>query len=269
MLRIGDFSKIGQVSVKTLRYYDAVDLLNPTDVDPATGYRYYSFDMLPKLNRILALKELGLSLEQIKQLLEDDLSAEQLRGMLRLKQVEIHQQMADEKEKLARVEARLKMIEQENKMPDYDVVIKNVEPTMVASIRDVIPTYPEQGHLWDELESFLAHHQIKPDGPCFTVYYSDPPEVDTQVYEPVRSPIQEDLKVKQQLLPGVDTMASVVHKGPFLTIGEAYSAIIKWIEANGYGIHGPAREVYLRPAVGGSQTDPETVTEIQFPVKIV
>ena len=69
MIRIGEFSRIGQVSVKTLRYYDTVELLKPTEVDPSTGYRYYSFDMLPKLNRILALKELGLSLEQIKQLL--------------------------------------------------------------------------------------------------------------------------------------------------------------------------------------------------------
>jgi DNA-binding transcriptional MerR regulator len=108
MLRIGEFSRIGQVSVKTLRYYDTVGLLKPIVVDPATGYRYYAFEMLPKLNRILALKELGLSLEQIKQLLNDGLSAEQLRGMLKLKQVEIQQQMADEQEKLARVEARQK-----------------------------------------------------------------------------------------------------------------------------------------------------------------
>ena len=94
MLKIGEFSRIGQVSVKTLRYYDTVGLLKPCHVDPTSGYRYYSFEMLPKLNRILALKELGLSLEQINQLLEDDLSAEQLRGMLRLKQVEIQEQMS-------------------------------------------------------------------------------------------------------------------------------------------------------------------------------
>jgi len=267
MLKIGEFSKVGQVSVKTLRYYDTVGLLKPIHVDPTSRYRYYSFEMLPKLNRILALKELGLSLEQIKRLLEVDLSAEQLRGMLRLKQVEIQEQMTIEKEKLARVEARLIMIEQENKMPDYDVLIKRVEPISVASVREVIPTYPEQGPLWDELESFLASHQIKPEGPCFTIYYSDTPDIDTQVCEPVSISIQEDRKVNQQLLPGVETMATVVHDGPFITIGEAYAAILKWIEANGYKINGPAREVYLRPAENGSQTDADTVTEIQFPVE--
>jgi effector-binding domain-containing protein len=267
MLRIGEFSRVGQVSVKTLRYYDSVDLLKPIEVDPATGYRYYSFDMLPKLNRILALKELGLSLDQIKQLLEEDLSPDQLRGMLKLKQVEIQRQMADEKEKLTRVEARLKMIEQENKMPDYDVVIKKVEPMSVAAVRDIIPAYPEQGQLWDQLESFLTQKNIKPEGPCLTLYYSDPPEIDAQVCEPVSSPFQEDQKVAQHMLPGVATMATVVHKGPFLTIGEAYTAMLKWIEANGYRITGPTREVYLKPADNGNQTDPETVTEIQFPVE--
>ena len=254
MLKIGEFSRIGQVSVKTLRYYDTVGLLIPGHVDPTSGYRYYSFEMLPKLNRILALKELGLSLEQINQLLEDDLSAEQLRGMLRLKQVEIQEQMTIEKEK---------------KIPDYDVLIKRVEPISVASVREVIPTFPEQGSLWEELGSFLAYHQIKPEGPCFTIYYSDPPDIDTQVCEPVSIPIQEDRKVNQQQLPGVETMATVVHDGPFITIGEAYAAILKWIEANGYKINGPAREIYLRPAENGSQTDAATVTEVQFPVEKV
>jgi len=267
MLKIGEFSRIGQVSIKTLRYYDTIGLLKPHQIDPITGYRYYSFDLLPRLNRILALKELGLSLEQINQLLTDDLTAEQLRGMLRLKQIEIQQRMVEEKEKLARVEARLKMIEQEDIMPTYDIVIKRVDPVLVATVRDIIPRYPEQGHLWDELESFLAHHQIEPQGPCFTIYYSDEPDIDTEVCEPVSSSIPEDPKVKERQVPGVDTMATVIHKGPFISISEAYTAIIKWIEANDYQINSPAREVYLRPATNGSQTDPQTITEIQFPVE--
>lgn len=267
MLKIGEFSKIGQVSVKTLRYYDSLGLLTPQMIDPVTGYRYYSFDLLPILNRILALKELGFSLEQIDQLLNDDLTAEQLKGMLRLKQAEIQQQIAQETEKLARLEARLKMIEQENIMHNYDIVIKTVNPILAATVRDNIPTHPEQGHLWDELESFLAHHQIKPDGPCFTIYYSDEPAIDTEVCEPVNTSIPEDPRVKVHQLPGVEKMATVIHKGPFISIGETYTGIIKWIEAHGYKINGPSREIYLRPATNGSQTDPQTVTEIQFPVE--
>lgn len=152
-------------------------------------------------------------------------------------------------------------------MPNYEIVIKRVDPILAATVRDTIPSYPEQGHLWEELESFLAHHKIKPQGPCFTLYYTDEPDIDTEVCEPVTISLPEDPKVKEHLLPGVDSMATVIHKGPFISISEAYTAIIKWIEANNYQINGPAREVYLRPAANGSQTDPQTVTEIQFPVE--
>src|SRR5512143_322161 len=116
MFKIGDFSKLSQVSVKALRYYDELGLLKPVEVDRFTGYRYYSADQLPRLHRILALKDLGLSLEQIAQLLDDDLPAAQLRGMLRLKQVELRAQMQEEQARLARVAARLNQIEQEGKM---------------------------------------------------------------------------------------------------------------------------------------------------------
>jgi DNA-binding transcriptional MerR regulator len=71
VLKIGEFARVNQVSIATLRYYDHCGLLKPLALDPETGYRYYSLDQLPRLNRILALKELGFPLEQIAQLLEE------------------------------------------------------------------------------------------------------------------------------------------------------------------------------------------------------
>ncbi|HLB47902.1 MAG TPA: helix-turn-helix domain-containing protein [Anaerolineales bacterium] len=106
MIKIGDFSKLSQATVKALRLYDEMGLLKPARVDNFTGYRYYSADQLPRLNRILALKDLGFSLEQIAQLLKDDLPVEQLRGMLKMKRAEIEQRLEDEQERLTRVEAR-------------------------------------------------------------------------------------------------------------------------------------------------------------------
>src|SRR5579862_8956297 len=93
MFKIGDFSKLSQVSMKTLRFYDQLGLLKPTHVDDFTGYRYYTADQLPRLNRILAFKDLGFTLEQIGPLLEEGIPAAQIRGMLRLKQAEIQQRM--------------------------------------------------------------------------------------------------------------------------------------------------------------------------------
>ena len=138
MFKIGEFSKLSQVPAKTLRYYDQLGLFKPAKVDRFTGYRYYSASQLPRLNRILALKDLGLTLEQIGDLLEGDLTPDQIRGILRMKQSEIKQQVAEEQARLARVEQRLKQIEQEEAMPTQEVVIKHVPAQTIASVRDTV-----------------------------------------------------------------------------------------------------------------------------------
>ena len=269
MLKIGDFSHISQVSVKTLRYYDELGLLKPATVDRFTGYRYYAFDQLPRLYRILALKDLGLSLQQITQLLQHDLPVEQLRGMLRLKQAEIEQQAAEVQGRLARVAAWLQQIEQEtHPMTNPNVVLKKIDPVLVAGTRGIIPRYSEQGSLWEELEGYLHRCKVTPSAACFTIYYSDEPTVDAEVCEPLAAPCPATDRIQVHRLPGVETMASVIHHGPFETIGEAYKAILQWIEANHYRCVGPVREHYLKPPEQErSQTDPNTVTEIQFPVE--
>jgi DNA-binding transcriptional MerR regulator len=271
MIRIGDFSKLSRVSVKTLRFYDEMGLLKPISVDRFTGYRYYEFDQLPRLHRILALKDLGFSLEEIGQLLAGDLSAEQMRGMLKLRRAEIRQKVQEETERLERVEARLRQIEQEEDMSKYEVVIKKVESMRVASVRGVVPTPPEQGPLWGELEGYLATQHVSPVGVCLTLYHDDEArerDWDVEVCEPVETDLPESNRIKVRTLPAVETMACTIHHGPFVTLSEAYTAIGKWIDSNGYRITGPSREIYLRaPAADGDQNDPETVSEIQFPVE--
>ncbi|MEW6030168.1 MAG: MerR family transcriptional regulator [Chloroflexota bacterium] len=269
MIRIGDFSKLSRVSVKALRYYDEMGLLKPVEVDRFTGYRFYEISQLTVLHRILALKELGFSLEEIGRLLDDGLSVEQMRGMLKLRETEARQRVQEEAERLRRVEAWLGQIEQENEMSKYDVLIKNVEAVKVASVRDVVPTPPEQGGLWRELEGYLAMNRVRASGACFTLYHDEEykeRDWDLEVCEPITDALTESKRVKVRSLPAA-TMACTVHNGPFVTINEAYTAIGKWIDANGYRINGPCREVYLKEAKNGSQTDPDTVTEIQFPVE--
>src|SRR5260370_3850104 len=139
MLKIGDFSKVSLVSVKALRYYDELGLLKPALVDALTGYHYYSASQLPRLNRILVLKDLSLSLQQIAHLLDQELTPDQIRGMLRLKQVELHQQLEEGQARLERIEAWLQAFEQKAIMPAYDVVLKKVAPLQVAQVRDVAP----------------------------------------------------------------------------------------------------------------------------------
>src|SRR5689334_16320154 len=102
MIKIGDFARLSQVSVVTLRYYDEQDLLKPVKVDAFTGYRFYSAEQLPRLNRILALKDLGFSLDQVKLMLADGLTLEQLRGMLNAQRDEIEKRLSGEQERLVR-----------------------------------------------------------------------------------------------------------------------------------------------------------------------
>src|SRR5512142_1157391 len=114
MFKIGDFSKLAHVSIKTLRYYDEIGLLRPGEIDRFTGYRYYAATQLSRLNRILLLKGLGLSLDQIGRLLESDLPPDQLRGMLKLRRAEIERSIEEEETRLTQVEALLTQIEQEH-----------------------------------------------------------------------------------------------------------------------------------------------------------
>jgi DNA-binding transcriptional MerR regulator len=273
MLKIGDFSKLSRVTVKTLRYYDEVGLLRPTEVDPFTGYRYYALDQLPRLNRILALKDLGFALEQIAQIVNEGVSPEQLRGILRLKRAEQQQRVQEEQERLARVEARLRQIEMENTMSKYDVLLKPVEVLHVASVRAIVPSYKEQGELWQELYGALGPQHTQFTGPCLSIYYDEEyqeRDVDTQACQPVGAAVKlpgPPSRVQVHDLPAAN-VACVVHHGPFTTITQAYNAVVAWIEANGYRVVGPAREIYLRPPkVAGEQNDPDCLTEIQFPVE--
>src|SRR5215210_6960752 len=162
MFKIGDFSKLSCVSVKTLRYYDELGLLKPAHVDHFTGYRFYSADQLPQLNRILALKDLGFSLEQAMRLLEGALVPTQMREILLMKQAELHQRVQDEQLRLARVEARLRLIEQEDTMPEYDVVLKRTEAKTVASARKVAPTFGEIHEFEREVHTALEQHGLTP-----------------------------------------------------------------------------------------------------------
>lgn len=114
MFRIGEFSQIARVSGRLLRYYDSIGLLQPQRTDPATGYRYYSAGQLGRLNQILALKDLGLSLEQVARLLDGNISPNEIRGMLTLKKAELERTLSEEASRLLHIESRLRQIEEQS-----------------------------------------------------------------------------------------------------------------------------------------------------------
>src|ERR1700677_4720530 len=107
MFSIGEFARHGRISVRMLRHYDTIGLLRPACVDPASGYRFYQARQLAELNRIIALKDLGFTLQQVQAIINERVSAAELRGMLKLRRAEIHAPIDAAKNMLGRVEARL------------------------------------------------------------------------------------------------------------------------------------------------------------------
>lgn len=266
-LKIGDFARLGQVTVQTLRHYDDLGLLKPSEVDAFNGYRYYIFEQLPRLNRILALKDFGLSLEQIAQLLAQDLPPSELRGMLKLKQSELREQVRDQVDRLERIEARLQMLEQENAALQYDIVLRRVEPLLIASVRGFLPTYWDATPLWMELAEKMSCAGLTTAGPYFSIYHATEPQIDTEACVPVTSAAREQSILRVYELPAVEQMACTIHYGPFTGLINGFTALFQWVNVNGYQIAGPDREIYLRhPSKTDFANDTQPVTELQLPV---
>lgn len=265
MLKIGDFSRLGQVSIDTLRHYDNMGLLKPAEVDPSSGYRYYAYQQLGRLHRILALKDMGLSLEQIAPMLEDEVSAEELKGMLKLKRAEIEENIDTESERLARVETRLKQIEFESHST-HDVILKNVRPHLVASLRKFIPSRGTAITIYEELLEYLAPYDVR-QWRALTIWHDqDDHAVDAEATISLNAKIAGTDTIRVYDLPG-GLMASTVHNGAYNKLHLAYNALNAWVEANGYMIKGPQRELYHYAQEPLSFDDETYVTEIQFRVE--
>jgi len=271
MFKIGEFSRISRVPAKTLRYYDDIELFTPARVDATNGYRFYSAEQLPRLNRILVLREMGLSLTEIGRLLDESLSPEELRGMFRLKEAELRQQVEAAQTRLQQVANRLTQIEHEGQLPDYDVVLKTIEPQRVMSIRQIAPQPEDVGNFLGECAMALHAAGIAPTSQPFTIFYDadlTEKDMDIETIIPVDSSVDTTLnldggrQVVAHTLQGLESAACVVHQGSYDDFEQPYAALGRWIEANDYVIAGPPREIYLTAPDEGK----EPITEIQYPV---
>ncbi len=269
-MKIGDFAKLGRVSIKALRYYDTFGLLRPDQIQWRTGYRSYSPDQLPRLNRILALKDLGFSLDEIKRLLNDELPALRLREMLRSRREEIARQIQTNQATLDQVEARLTLIEREGALPRYEVLLKEVPPTWIAAVKGSFSTYEEAAStfagLFQALAAFLRKQGVRSTGPAMALYQETegPEGIPVEAALPLASSLPSRGEVSVRLLEGVERMASVVHRGTLSNLSEAYTDLFRWVEANGCPVAGSPRDLYLEFRPGGN---PERfTTEIQLPV---
>jgi DNA-binding transcriptional MerR regulator len=269
MLKIGVFAQLAQVSIKTLRHYDEVGLLRPTHVDEINGYWHYSLEQLTRLNRILALKNLGFSLEQIDELLNAPLSSERIRDMLHVRQAELQTRLQEEQERLAQVAARLKLIEEEGLWSQYDVRFKRIEPQLAATMGETLTDWGEVYvtvcRMFDDLREHAAAHHCPTAPPMLSVWEasnSNAFQIRLEAALPLQKTIASTTRIRVGELPGTNILASTVHYGDHATLHQAQNAIVRWVEANHYQVCAPLRHVYLRCDRQGNPAD--NVTEVQF-----
>jgi DNA-binding transcriptional MerR regulator len=276
MFRIGEFSRIARVSARLLRYYDELGLLKPGVVDSASGYRYYTSAQLQRLNRILVLRDLGLTLEQIGGVIDQNASADQLRAMLEVRRADAERALAEESARLRQIEARIARLD--GGEGDLDDVLIRAEPARrIVAVRDTVGSFVEARQIIGELARTLprqlpremlgsligiAHSiEFEPDAidvELGFVLTGDPPAE----LSPVGS---RPLRVRE--LPAVPCMAACVRVGLPEHAHLITEKIGRYVEHNGYRLAGPGREVFLRPPRPDRME--ESVVEMQFPVERV
>lgn len=271
MLNIGEFARLGQVSPRMLRHYDEIGLLKPKRVDTASGYRVYSVHQLGRLHRIVALRDIGFSLDQIREFLVDDLTVEELRGMLRLRRAQIEQAVDDEQQRLRRVEAHLRALEWSNTVELQDVVIKQTQPLRVAQATAQGLTHDDIGaafgRLMPQVISHLHSVGAKP-GISIAVYEDDggtTPEGEIALragFDIGDQYVPDSETVRVVALPVIE-VAAAVYRGGDDGIMAAWEGLVRWIENSGYRLVGDCRELYHE----WDDNDPsKNVMELQQPI---
>lgn len=288
MFQIGQFSKLTQVTIRMLRYYDEMGLLKPATIDQQSGYRLYAAAQIPTLNKIVYLRDCGFNVSEIATALSlnninNDESLDQsleqpldqsLIDQLERKRLEIEQAIEAEKEKLRKIEIAQKEIINQNGKMHYQISMKSVPSYPVLSLRKIIPDYYAEGQLWEELSRFAtrSHLQFAQNTATFSIYHDleyKEKDVDVELCVPVKNFGQNIGKggFTYRTTEPIPNMASTMVYGDFSNIAGAYTRFAQWLEQHTqYEMLGPTRQiVHYGP---WNESKPENyITEIQIPLR--
>jgi DNA-binding transcriptional MerR regulator len=268
-LKIGEFSQMMQVTVKTLRHYEQKGLLLPDEVDEWTGYRYYSIEQMQKLQSIRDLQSLGFSLDEIKELYDDDSHTPSVRQMdEKIKETELQlNQLIARRNRLLEWKNSRKQI---TKMEKFN--IQSLPEIIVASHREVIPNYEALGPMcYEKIGPEMQRLGCKCPKPgyCFTVGHNGeytPTNIDIEYCEQVEEMGTDSAIIKFKKLPAIPKALCMKHIGPYEKFYESFIETFKYMEQNGYKIAGQPRTSYVDGP--WNQDDPEKwVSVIQIPIE--
>lgn len=267
MFTIGAFSRLAQLSIRVLRHYDEIGLLKPAKASRATGYRYYTAEQLARAHRIVALKDLGLSLAQVKRLMQQEHSLDAIAGMLQLERARAEQERDAAERRLRDLDRRLAELSDFGRLSEIDIVEKAVPATPYLACRATVADFPAAYVLMNEIVA-----RCEPLGPWSPLLalahdtFFDTEQLDLEIGYPVAGPELVELGSGRQMrvreLPGVERMVSVVYVGT-QEDGHllSHNAIALWLERHGCELAGPGRELVH----GKADVERQTI-EIQYPI---
>lgn len=264
LYKIGMFANMNRVTIKTLRYYDEQKLLVPVYVDEENGYRYYAAGQMEQLHRIIALKNMGFSIDDIRKIID---GAEEKSFLIEKKQ-EILKELAALTKKLSQVESYLS---KESINLSAPVLIKEIPQVTVCTMKRRIKSYDALFEIMPQMGAQMELSDCKCAQPayCFTQYlepeYKEE-DILVEICEAVTEKKQNSGDIVFKIFPKIPMSACIFHKGSYNTLPDSYAMLLQYIEENGYEICGNIRESYI-DGVWNKETESEWLTEIQIPVK--
>lgn len=267
MFRIGEFSKMSKTTIKALRYYDETDLLKPEHIDPITGYRFYTTQQLLQLHRIQSYRQIGFSIHEIRLLLQQDECPVQL---LQHRYDELVSELSDRQDQLSRLTFLLQH-QEEDFIMNYTATIKELPDCIVYSKRLTAPSYDSFYQLFPAIAEQVSatYPDLKCTSPeyCYVIYLDrEYKEHDINIeYCEAVTEMRADFDdiVFKEVNP--ITALSVMHKGPYETLKDAYAFSLKWMEENDYLISDYPRERYI-DGIWNTENQADWLTELQFPI---
>ncbi len=268
MFKIGEFSKLTQVSIRMLRYYDETGLLKPAEIDKFTNYRLYSTEQISDLNRIVFMRDLGFNVSEITVALnqwDDDF----ITNLLNNKRLEIENTIKAEQDKLSKIELAKRDIRQKKITIHYNVSIKSIPSYKVFSLRRVVPDYYAEGLLWKEMSAFANKYGIPVSDNTFTIYYDTDyreKDVDIEICALVEQMGKDVSDFTYRNTEPVPIMACTMVYGPFENIASAYLSFAAWLQEHSqFKMTGQSRQIVHRGPWNEELPD-KYLTEIQIPL---
>ncbi|MCO7126898.1 MerR family transcriptional regulator [Sporolactobacillus shoreicorticis] len=270
ILRIGEFSKLTQISIRMLRYYDETGLLKPAIVDPCTGYRKYSIEQISVLQKIVMLRNFGYSVSEIEVVInnwnEDFLSVN-----LKSKRLEVLDTISQEEERLAKIDSAIASIERDEMSNQYKFTIKQVPRYSVISLRRIILNHFCEGILWKEMFAFINRNKVAliTNRTNFAIYYDEDfkdENIDVEICAVVNGIGKNTGNFTFRQTEEVNLMACTMVYGSFKNIAKAYLSFAIWLmEHPRYNMQYPSRQICHR-GPWNEEIEDNYLTEIQIPL---